>query len=53
MSSNRIAASFVYTLDGNEPIRNGFVEYSEDGTVTAEFFDKMIRDYEYPEAGDE
>ena len=35
MSSNRIAASFVYTLDGNEPIRNGFVEYSEDGTVTA------------------
>lgn len=34
MSSNRIAASFVYTLDGNEPIRNGFVEYSEDGTVT-------------------
>ena len=35
MSSNRIAASFVYTLEGNEPIRNGFVEYSEDGTVTA------------------
>lgn len=35
MKSNRIAASFVYTLDGNEPIRNGFVEYSEDGTVTA------------------
>ena len=35
MNSNRIAASFVYTLDGNEPIRNGFVEYSEDGTVTA------------------
>ena len=35
MKPNRIAASFVYTLDGNEPIRNGFVEYSEDGTVTA------------------
>ena len=35
MNSNRISASFVYTLDGNEPIRNGFVEYSEDGTVTA------------------
>ena len=35
MKSNRIAASFVYTLDGEEPIRNGFVEYSEDGTVTA------------------
>lgn len=25
----------------------------EDGTVTAEFFDKMVRDYEYPEARDE
>ena len=35
MKSNRIAASFVYTLDGNEPLRNGFVEYSEDGTITA------------------
>ncbi len=35
MKSGRVAASFVYTLDGNEPIRNGFVEYSDDGTVTA------------------
>ena len=35
MSSGRIAASYVYTLDGNGPIRNGFVEYDDDGTVTA------------------
>ena len=35
MKSNRIAASFVYTLDGNEPIRNGYVEYSDDGTITS------------------
>ena len=34
-SSNRIAASFVYTLDGDRPIRNGYVEYDDDGTVTA------------------
>lgn len=35
MSANRIAASFVYTLDATEPIRNGYVEYEDDGTVTA------------------
>ena len=35
MSTNRIAASFVYTLDATEPIRNGYVEYEDDGTVTA------------------
>ena len=30
----RIAARFVYTLDGSEPIRNGYVEYDEaDGTI--------------------
>ena len=30
----RIAAQFVYTLDGREPIRNGYVEYDEaDGTI--------------------
>ena len=32
----RIAARFVYTLDGSEPVRNGYVEYDEaDGTVIA------------------
>lgn len=36
MSVKRIAASYVYTLDADEPIRNGFVEYDgEDGTVVA------------------
>lgn len=33
MKANRIAASFVYTLDAQEPIRNGYVEYDDDGTV--------------------
>lgn len=34
MSIKRIAASYVYTLDADEPIRNGFVEYDdEDGTI--------------------
>lgn len=35
MATNRIAASFVYTLDAEEPIRNGYVEYDDDGTVTS------------------
>ena len=35
MTRNRIAASYVYTLDAGEPIRNGYVEYDDDGTVTA------------------
>ena len=30
----RITAEYIYTLDG-EPIKNGFVEYEEDGTITA------------------
>lgn len=30
----RITAEYIYTLDG-EPIKNGFVEYDEDGTITA------------------
>ena len=34
-SGNRIAASYVYTLDASEPIRNGYVEYDDDGTVLA------------------
>lgn len=33
MAKGRIAASFVYTLDASEPIRNGYVEYDEDGTI--------------------
>ena len=33
MGANRITAEFVYTLDSQEPIRNGFVEYDEDGTI--------------------
>lgn len=32
MSVKRIAASYVYTLDA-EPIRNGYVEYDDHGTV--------------------
>lgn len=32
---NRIAAEYVFTLDEDRPIRNGFVEYDNDGTVTA------------------
>ena len=32
MGVNRITAEFVYTLD-SEPIRNGFVEYEDDGTI--------------------
>ena len=30
----RVTAEFVYTLEA-EPIRNGFVEYDEDGTILA------------------
>ena len=34
MDIRRIAASFVYTLDSQEPIKNGFVEYNAvDGSV--------------------
>ena len=33
MGRNRIAASYVYTLDAEKPIRNGYVEYDDDGTV--------------------
>ena len=33
MGVNRITAEFVYTLDGREPIRNGYVEYDDDGTI--------------------
>lgn len=34
MSVKRIAASYVYTME-SEPIRNGYVEYEDDGTVVA------------------
>ena len=34
MSIKRITASFVYTLDDDKPIRNGYVEYDEaEGTI--------------------
>lgn len=33
MSVKRIAAEYLYPLDGNGVIRNGFVEYDETGTV--------------------
>ena len=36
MDKRRVAASFVYTLDSDAPIRNGFVEYdAEDGRILA------------------
>lgn len=35
MAGKRITAEYVYTLTSAEPIRNGFVEYDEDGTVLA------------------
>lgn len=31
----RLAAEYLYTLDRPEPIRNGFVEYTPEGVVTA------------------
>jgi len=31
----RLAAEYIYTLDRPEPIRNGFVEYTPEGVVTA------------------
>ena len=34
MAVERIAAEFVYTLEGDQPIKNGYVEYdTENGTV--------------------
>ena len=32
---NRIAAEYVFTLNEDKPIRNGFVEFDSDGTVTS------------------
>lgn len=32
---NRIAASYVFPLGGSEPIRNGYIEYADDGTVVS------------------
>lgn len=34
MGTKRIAARYLYTLESYEPVRNGFVEYDEDGTVS-------------------
>ena len=30
---NRVAASYLFALDGRGPVRNGFVEYDDDGTI--------------------
>ena len=42
----RIAAKYVYLLDGYEPIKNAFVEFSDDGTVVtigeADSSDEML-----------
>ncbi len=35
MDIRRITASYVYTLDSDQPIRNGYVEYDADGRITA------------------
>ena len=29
----RIAAKYLYVLDGRDPVENGFVEVEDDGTV--------------------
>lgn len=49
MAKNRIAASYVYTLETEKPIRNGFVEYDDDGTVISvgvcdDSYDGVIHD---------
>ena len=31
----RLAAEYLFTLEGDAPIRNGYVEYAEDGTILA------------------
>ena len=42
----RIAAKYVYLLDGYEPLKNAFVEFSDDGTVVtigeADSSDEML-----------
>lgn len=35
LNMNRIAAEYVFTGSGESPLRNGYVEYTSDGTVTA------------------
>lgn len=30
-----VAAEYIFTLDGDKPIRNGFIEYDSDGTITS------------------
>lgn len=32
---NRIAAEYVFTLTGDKPLRNAFVEYDDEGTIAA------------------
>ena len=31
----RIAAEYLFTLEGDSPVRNGYVEFGEDGTILA------------------
>lgn len=30
---NRVAAEYIYTIETGEPVRNGFVEFEDDGTI--------------------
>ena len=35
MNVRRITAEYVYTLDAQEPIRNGYVEVDDEGVIVA------------------
>ena len=35
MKTNRTAAEFLYTGLDPEPVRNGYVEYGDDGTIVS------------------
>lgn len=35
MSVKRISAKYIYTLESDGPIRNGYVDFEEDGTIVA------------------
>ena len=45
MDKRRVAASFVYTLDSDAPIRNGFVEYDAEGVKKVKFDFCRFREY--------
>ena len=43
MAIKRISASYVYTLESVEPLKNGFVEYDEDnGTIINELISDKL-----------